>query len=212
MGTALAIGGRIVQAASTDQPRWVDIVSNLVLPSAAILVSAAVAVWLARRERRDAADERREERRTVAVDRLLDVVAHALLSKEQLSTEEPTRMVRQFWNAVGRLRLVAGAQEPMLLEWLTAEHNRMAMIMVAAKRAADAPPDDPMKFATRPYLLMYWAIVVNSIQEALVNYEIGGRRAGTLTDMRDDAIDFAKDPVAHLSQHRPDAAASGQES
>lgn len=189
-------------------PDWIALSSAVVIPVLAILIPTLLAIWLARRERRDAIAERTEERRQEALDRLLDVLADASLAKEELGGEAPTRRLRRFWNAVARLRLIAGSSDPVLLEWLDAEHSRLAMIAVAATVAADAPTDDPLRLGTKPHLLMYWTIVVNGVQETVVSYETAGRDPSTLHEMLSDARGFTAEPVAHLERLRREADAN----
>ncbi|MFS0715462.1 hypothetical protein ABC195_16590 [Microbacterium sp. 2P01SA-2] len=123
------------------EPGPLQIVADVALPSAAIIISTVVAVGLARSERRAAAAARAEDRVSEAFARAL--AALATLNTINLRAESLAEPMRELRVALTLLVAAAPNEDEQLVQWFDAEIVAGGAETVRSMRLLALAPTDP---------------------------------------------------------------------
>ncbi|MBP2422190.1 hypothetical protein [Microbacterium imperiale] len=160
-----------------EQPGVLQIVADVALPSAAIIISTVVAVWLARSERKAAAAARADERTDAAFVRTL--VALSTLNTINLRAESASEPFREL--RVGLTLLAAVTPErtdDLLGQWFEAERRAgLAQATESMRLLATVP--DPLRTDTDVEAMVAAGAPVNTWARDFANNLRLWRRKGT---------------------------------
>ncbi|WIE71419.1 hypothetical protein [Curtobacterium sp. MCJR17_020] len=114
-------------------------ISDIVIPVAAILVPTAIAIWLARSERKSAERSRYLERRTAAAEPIILSLAQ-FISLDPV--HEPIQAhLRELRGRIAVYRTTLDTEDALSGDWLALQHERGMLLWWSAMQTMDGSTD-----------------------------------------------------------------------